>query len=244
MITASTFLLLAGQIALHVEDTRGVTDEDRDAVVGVLGEAIAAVAGTKPVLAKREACPSADRCTEAIRVDLGAKEVVHLRMIGVPSRIRVLAERAGTGSEPPRSAQADLTRDAASWRSSLDGLALVLFPNEKRASAKPEEKTPEIAKVEVAPPPPPVVPPEEPVEEKPNLVPWIAIGGGALALGVGTIFGIKSNNARTEGMTMEHSKPEIDDLQDELYNSALAANILFGLAAVGVATGTYLLLRE
>lgn len=231
-------LLLFAQVAVHVEDARGLEDTDRDQLLQVFGESIKELVGSQPVIS-RDPCTSAEKCQEEVKKKTGAREVVHLRLIGVPSRIRVVAERESERGGPMRRAQADLTREQSSWRGSLDGVALVLFPSGDRPppiAAAPKDPTPPIEQTITANPiVDPIAPPPE--DEGPNYLPWVAFGGSAVALGLGAFFGVRANNARSDGETNPHTTQEVSELQDSAYNNGLAANVLFGVAAVGVVAG-------
>lgn len=249
-------LLLVGQIAVHVEDARGIEDQERARLVETFGAALGAASGARSVVSDQR-CADAARCTDEIREKTGASDVVHVRLIGVPTRIRVVAERASADAGPLRRAQADLTRDAASWRRALDGVALVLFPaGDPAARAAVPEAAPPVAPEKAAPSALPAaataIDGATPAAAEPSFLPWVVLGGSAVALGLGVVFGIQAKNATEELQSppfperpeLSRSDQQNQELQDSEFSNGLAANLLFGTAALGVATGVVLLVLE
>lgn len=68
---------------------------------------------------------------------------------------------------------------------------------------------------------------------------WVAIGGAAVAAGVGTYFGLRTLSARDE---FEDSDREDSDAHDRAVTSRTVSNVAFGVAIVSGAVGVVLLL--
>jgi tetratricopeptide (TPR) repeat protein len=68
---------------------------------------------------------------------------------------------------------------------------------------------------------------------------WVAIGGAAVAAGVGTYFGLKTISARDE---FEDSDRQNDDARERAIEARTASNVAFGVAVVAGTVGVILLL--
>lgn len=106
--------------------------------------------------------------------------------------------------------------------------------------------TPELARTAV---PPPNSAPELARSARPsgrNTAAWIIGGTGVVALGIGTIFGVrtlaKKKDSDAQCPTDASCSREGVTLNDEAHTSAWISDIGFGLGIVGVGVGTYLLL--
>jgi hypothetical protein len=77
---------------------------------------------------------------------------------------------------------------------------------------------------------------------EPRWEPWAVLGGSAIAGVVGIGFGVSSSDARDHAASEPHTNQELADLDDRAFGHGLAANILFGVAVAGVATGVVWLL--
>jgi hypothetical protein len=194
-------LSIAASVEIRIEDSRGVSSDDGAAILAALREAID------------------DRTNDPGGEGLRPTDVVLVRLIGVPTRIRLIAERRGAREAH---SEVDLSRAKGSWSTSLAGVAKELFPE--------EPLPPPVA------PPPPLVPPPLPPEE-PSLAPWIVVGAGAVALAVGAGFGFSSRGARSSAANEPHTPEELADLEDRAIGHGIAANVLFGVGAAGVAGG-------
>jgi hypothetical protein len=199
-------LLVATVQAVSVEDARGVSADDQAALVRALSEAV-----------ERRAGPVEDS--------------LKLRLLGVPTRIRVLAVR-----EPgKKTGEVDLPRAREKWAPVLDTLAATLF--EPRPPPLVEKKA-------EAPPRPSLV--HDPVKstdvpsDRVSYAPWIVVGAGVVALAVGTGFGISSRGARSEALERPHSAEMNAALEDRAVGHGWAANILLGSGLVAIGTGVVL----
>lgn len=233
--------LISSSVAVRVEDTRSVSADDQASILQALSEAIEARSGRSAAV-DRGACKKKERCVGEVAQRTQAEDVVSLRMLGVPTRIRILAERegakAGAGDAAKKSAEIDLPRSRDGWGQALAALAEELF------EAKPLPAV-------VAETPPlnaaPQVTATQPIESTAGqsdtraLIPWIAIGAGVVCLAVGTGFGLSSRGARDEALAGPHDDSENRALEDRAIGHGLAADIMFGLSALGIGGGVVLL---
>jgi hypothetical protein len=226
--------LISATFVVHVEDVRGVSADDESAILAAFSRAIETRSGRKGSI-DLAGCKKKDRCAAELAERSGAEDVVFVRMIGVPTRVRILVER-----QPQKTAaEADLPRSRDGWEPVLAGLAEALFPE-----AKPRSET--VATVGPKPEPPRVKPEPAPAvePESSSLLPWIAFGAGAVALSVGTGFGLSSRDARDDARSRPHSDMENDALSDRAIGHGLAANVMFGTAVIAVGAGVLLLVLE
>lgn len=201
-------LLAAAASAVSIEDARGVSTDEQAALVRALSDAV-----------ERHAGPTND--------------ALKLRLLGVPTRIRVLALREQT----KKTGEVDLPRAREKWPAALSTLAAALY--------------------EPKPLPPPVVEKSPPTQPQQSLVhdpakstavpsdsgsyiPWIAAGAGVVALAVGTGFGFSSRGARDQALERPHSDEQNAALEDRAVGHGWAANILFGTGLVAIGTGVVL----
>ena len=235
-------LFFGASVALYVEEARGIGAADRAALLA-LAVSVLGAAGVEPVV-DQGPCAEPARCVEGIRRRTGASDVVRLRILGVPTRIRVDARRVGASGYTVASGHADLSRDRARWQRALEGLALILFPPNPVAPAE-------------APPPPPVseAPPAvsidltaAPAPAEPGRIglvaPLVVGGAGLVVAAAGFAFGASSDAARRDVETMPHSPAETTSLLDRTHDHGLAATVLVSAGAVAVVTGVILLLVD
>lgn len=74
-----------------------------------------------------------------------------------------------------------------------------------------------------------------------NPWPWVTVGITAVAVGAGTFMGIRNQQLITDGQA-EPDPVRVEEFQDQVFQTGLAANILFGTAAVGAITSVVLFL--
>jgi hypothetical protein len=233
---ASTLLLLTtgATLVLHVEEKIGVSQEDLDASLQGLKSAITARTGPIDVVltsAAQLVCSDRAACVEEIRSQRGGVEIVFLRVLGIPSTIRMIAERAGREGK----SHVDLERKQPFDATALDALAAELFPERvepplaaKPAAIPPEGPRPDLVATSA---------PATPAPSGPRLLPWALLGGSAVAAGLGLAFGFQNAHVVREGeATFDPARRA--QLQGETFSTGLAADILFGVAIVGaVAAG-------
>jgi tetratricopeptide (TPR) repeat protein len=108
--------------------------------------------------------------------------------------------------------------------------------SEKAAAAAP-------ATPAAAPPPPPAEP-----ESKPPILAYTLMGGGVVALGIGTVFGVMALGSKSDaedqcakgGVCPASAQKSIDDAKGQ----ALIADIAFAVGAVAAGTGLVLFLTR
>ncbi len=221
--------MLGASVGVAVTDARGLSDDDLEAVVTGVVASLDARTG-RAVRDKGPACSGDRACIDAVRARTATRDVVTLRLIGVPTRVRVLASRNG---EAPHTVDVDRAQEG--WGAAWSGLAEALFP------APPPVAPPPVASV-----PPPSIPPPQvappvivtppPEGASPSVAPWIIAGAGVAALAVGVGFGLSSRGARATAANEPASPRELDDLESRAQTHGVIANVAFGSAFVaGVA---------
>ena len=221
-----TLLLLGAGVGLHFEQVAELSLEDASAVAIQLGQAPAPRVGGAAALDDPlwPECGRRDRCVEEVRQRTGASELVYLRVLGGPTKIRLIAERLQPGRAHPPLTRT-LPRDQPSWAAELAELAAALYP-------------------EVLPPPPEdpalVAIPPPPAPESNAWVPLVPIGVGVAVAGVGVGFGLSSRSTRETLETTSLPEAEYQDGLSKMRTHGLVANVLLGTAVVAVATGLVL----
>ncbi|MBI4816493.1 MAG: hypothetical protein HY791_09545 [Deltaproteobacteria bacterium] len=271
LVAGPSLLLIATTLALHLEDAHGVAQPDAAAIAEAIGAAVQRRAGVSPVLVLESPgadCRSIDRCYGEIRAKTNAEEIIFVRLLGSLTRVRVLAERVIDGTALRR-ADNDVERDRGSWGATFDGIALILYPEGKLAPKVAETKVPSDGATKatepgnaivdpkpdgsVTPPIPevgaqtvttdPALTAEAPPSDGPNILPWVVIGGSAAALIGGTVFGLR-NRALVRDGKAETDPNKRARIEDSVFTTGLAANVLIGVAILGGVTGTVLLLTD
>ncbi|MBK6683772.1 MAG: hypothetical protein IPG45_04810 [Deltaproteobacteria bacterium] len=226
MVAGLTLLLLGAGVGLHLEQVAELSLEDATAVAIQLGQALEPRVGGPANLDDPlwPECGRGDRCADEVRQRTGAAELVYLRVLGGPTKIRVIAERLQPGQPHPPITRT-LPRDQPSWAQELAELATALYP-------------------EVLPAPPPepalVALPPAPAPAANRWVPLVPIGVGVALAGVGVGFGLSSRSARDTLETTSLSDEEYQQGLSTMQTHGLVANLLLGTAVVAVAAGVVL----
>jgi hypothetical protein len=225
VLAAGLALLFATSVEVRIEDTRGVSSDEARTIADGLRAAIAARSGGPVEIESKSPCGQTEACIGELEKS-GATDFVFVRLIGVPTRIRLIAERAGGRAER---SEVDLTRARGSWPVVLGGVAEHLFPEPMVAPPPPPPAV-------IASPPPPgiAVPPPAPPEEAASYAPWLLAGAGAVVLAVGVGFGASSRGARNAAANEPHTPEEIADLEDRAIGHGIAANVMFGVGGAGL----------
>ena len=230
-------LVLGAGMALHVETAKNVSESNTDEIVSGLAAAIEARTGVAPARSTRpppDGCPRRDRCATEIRGHTRADEVVFLRVIGGPSRIRLAGELVQKSGDTAARVQVDLTPGAVGNKGTFEGVAAILLPDAVRLAPPPP---PELGCVTTTATLAGVLPSDgDPEAAETKWAPWVVLGASAVAAGVGAVFGVQNVQTRDDIATKPHTGDEVESLQDQAFGQGLAANLLIGTAAVGLAT--------
>ncbi|MEQ9496848.1 MAG: hypothetical protein RIT81_08315 [Deltaproteobacteria bacterium] len=209
-------VLMLGAVAsvgVAVQDARAISANEAEAVLRGIVEALDARTGS--AVADQGAC-EAD-CVAAVRRRTGKEHVVLLRVLAVPSRVRVLVEHAAPDGAT-ETKTIDVSRNASSWRATWLQLAAELFPD--------LPPPPNVA------PPPPALVSTSPEAPPSTLAPWVVAGVGVAAAVVGVGFGLSSRGARSAAANAPKSGRELADLESRAQSHGVIANVSFGAAAV------------
>lgn len=221
-----TLLLLGAGVGLHLEQVAELSLEDATALAVELGQALEPRVGGAAVLDDPlwPDCGRRDRCAEEVRQRTSAEELVYLRVLGGPTKIRLIAERLQPGQAHPPLTRT-LPRDRTGWASELAELATTLYP-------------------EVLPAPPQdpglVAIPPAPAPQSNLLVPLVPIGVGVVLASVGVGFGLSSRSTRETLETTSLPDAEYQEGLSKMRTHGLAANLLLSTAVVAVAAGVVL----
>ena len=155
MLTALSLSLIAANIAIHTQDARGASDESLRTLSKRLAVATALRTGESTSTTKRnsiESCSDITRCVSDVRVETGARHVILLRVLSLPSRIRVSATLvlsardkqipkevlAAQEKDGPRQHDVDLNKTSDNWEKQLAKLAEKLFTGWPEPTLKPK----------------------------------------------------------------------------------------------------------
>lgn len=206
-------------VAVHLEEVEGVSGDDAQSIALSLAAAIETRTASAAVVDETLwACDAEDRCAAAIRARTGSEAIVFLRVFGGPASVRLSAEvlRARGGDEAAAQAGLSVERGRAVTREMLAPLAAALFaPGVPRAAVELDGGALRV----------PVVPRSR------SIAPWVLLGGGAVAAGVGAVFGVSALEAKSAVETRDHPGAETDRLEDRQRVHGIAAT---GLIAAGV----------
>lgn len=245
MAAIETGLALVASVALHVEYSRGVDPAELSQLTAEVSAAITRTSSRGVVIDELGTpCSSQTECVDAIATRSESEWVVLLRVIGVSSRIRLLAVAMQPGQPLARNAQVDLRRDSSTWATSLDPVLQGLLP-----APQPVASAPPTLRPPAGPPPPRLDVSAAPVQVQADEGaispwPWIAIGSGVVAGGIGAVLGVRAADARRAGEATYLPDDEFAQLEGRAISNGIAANVLFGAAAVGVVTGVALLVFD
>lgn len=221
MLPALGLLIAGSVVALHLEEAEGVTAVETDLLVSTLADTLSA--GHQVIDSRKIAltCPTVQRCGIEIAARTGATQVIYLRIFGIPAKIRVIAESAGSSRG---SVTIDLQRDQRSWRTALQKIAGELAP--APAPAIVAKKSPPALVTPVAP---------EELRER-SVGPYVTIGASA-ALGIAAMFvGLENRAAVREG-EMSSDSMRVAELREVVSDTGLAANLLIGAAITSAVGG-------
>jgi len=240
MLMTLGLLAIGATVAIHAEESRDLDEPAVAALLANLASAVEDRTGSAPAVQPYDATmPCAESCVLEIAARAGARELVSVRILAVPSKIRVIAELRDRDLRVLRRAQVDLAHEQAQWPSSLEAVALALFPmtaRQQNSSGEPRAKR----GLDLD-PRADVVSNDDDASRR---WPWWLVGGGALAGGVAIVLGVENKNARDEGTQPGVSPARVEELRDVTHATGLGANVLFGVAATSLITGAILLIAD
>jgi hypothetical protein len=183
------------------------------------------------VLDDTSTCSTEPECVEEISARFATSEIVLVRLVGAVRTGRAVVSLGAPSQGMLRRVDLEYPLDRANdWPAIFGGLAAILFPTSLRAPKPVELATAA-----------PVV--EEEASVGPILA-WTAIGTGAALAIAATGTRIHSDSVRSDVDALTASDPMRPALMSESNAHGLASNLLFGAAAVAIATGAvYLLTR-
>lgn len=215
-LSALALLVTLAPSALDVrlEEARGVTPAEAEVLVAKLRERAARVTGSG-----------------ALRV----------RALATPGALRLTL--VWTAAARPTLARATLVGPAEGWAPALDEALATLGLQQ----AEPDGRGP-------APPLPPSAPPDSdgdptrvlPAADEPAALPVLGLsllGTGVVAGAAAVVLGVMNQAARDEGNPLPAGRAR-DALDERTMATGLGANVLWGVAAVALATGGWLVLSE
>lgn len=157
----------------------------------------------------------------AIERRIGATEAaaqeVTVKLFGGLTLIRLLAERGDISR-----IEIDLPRDRDQWLDPLDTAARALFPELPKTEMVVATAT------------------TAPAAAERSIAPWVVFGVGAVALAVGTGFGLSSRSARSQSTALMPGA-EFERLADRTQSHAIVADVFFAVALLGGGTAAVLL---
>jgi len=174
VFSVSIGILIAGGIALQMEETKAASNSDIEAVFTELTTALEKQTGdTVSVNSLKDdpTCRSKDKCIASILKKTASTEVVFVSIEKKPSAFQVRLHRTSGGGLTPTVAKVELPRAQATWGAFLSGAAIMLFPEGANltppivAAARPKAKTSQpmvIPSFEIK----KTLPPPKPVETK------------------------------------------------------------------------------
>lgn len=217
-------LLLGATLALHVEEVGEVPPPLGAALVETLADLAAQRTGLTVVIdEERGECLAGQPCAAAVASRTSASEVVLVRLLGGPLRVRVVLEHVGRA----RRGEADVAR---SWTPEARETLAALVAEVLDAPA------PEATLAAVG-------PTTTPALEAPT-VPWLAVGlvsaGVASAVGA-TLLGVVSQSTTDE---LRAGASDVAGLGEAARGQALVSHVLWAVAAGAVAAGVTAWLAE
>lgn len=226
MITALLLATLAAT-GLHLEES-DLHEESTHQVMTSVARALEAASAERVRLddPSWSSCDARDRCLADIRARTASEDVVFVRVFSGPSLVHVVLERVARTGEV-KLVEVDLPRGAASWDEPL-GVAVRQLPPSPLAVAEAADLSTDRPRADAA----------------ASVGPWLVFGAGASAAVAGAIFGVLANSARDELESSVRLDTDYDRLSGQLEDRALAANVLFAVAAGAAVTGVLWLVFE
>ncbi|MFO0723746.1 MAG: hypothetical protein U1E65_08200 [Myxococcota bacterium] len=231
MLPALLALTVVGSVTVQLQATRGLNAGDEVALVRAFSSAVEQVTGAPP------------RSGAEIQLEVEARRV--------GSRIRIEALRKERAQLVGR-AEADLTRDTASWDTPVVELVAGLLPEGAQLAAAPMITAPLVNRPPSQPDAQEAVPSSPilavaPAPARSHTVPWIVIGASAAVAGLGAMFVVNASNSLSASMSTVRGIPNpavLEAQQRSVFEGALLGSVLLSAAASGLVTGVVLLVSD
>lgn len=218
MLAGLGLLALGASLGLSVDAIGDVPAGFRADLTLELTRQVQLLEGSSVVLDEEGSeCMAGSQCVAELRSRTSSLDVLILRVIGGPIRLRIVAERTTPG-ERVFSTELELLRDQLDARAVASKLSVALG-FESTTTAEP-----------VA------------LDEGPSSAQWWAVSLGAVglaSLGTGLGFAASSQAASDELSTVGLSNARLLELDERSDRDAVVANILFGVAATAVLSGVF-----
>jgi hypothetical protein len=210
-------LILSATAGVHIDEVGELGPELRRALVAEVTAALEERSGLRAVVDEAKGSCVEANCIAAMRSRTASLELVLLKVIRGPLSLHVVADRVPEGAPVPGArAETDLDREPLHWREKIAILIATLYP------PKPAERgVLRVAEIEPA---------------RSIVPPLVLFTGSAILLGVGLVFGAKSQATIDDLGARVHPPAELHDLSSRAGTEATIANLLFvlaGSAAIG-----------
>lgn len=221
-------LLSSAPVVLHLMSAEGLPPGRAAEVVSEMATRIEASSGRRVALDGTTVCEGPSACAIEIGTRFGTDDVVLVELFGAVQTGRARVLLAAKSGDAKRRVDLEFPRsERETWPSIFSGLGHILFP----APIDPGPDATVSAET------------ESPGSIGP-IVAWSAIGVGAALAGVAVGFRLSSDGARRDVESRNLDDPMRDALMSRSNAHGLTSNLMFGAAAVSVASGlVYLFTR-
>lgn len=224
-------LVASAPVVVRLEEALHLSPPQSAEVVASLAQSIGRITDGEVAIDDFTVCGEDRDCVADIASRFGASQVVLLRLAGGVSKGRAAVTLATPELGAQRRVEIDFPLDdRADWPALFGAVATILFPRAVER-ARPIEHGP---------------PPK--IEERPDplgaILSWTAIGTGVALGGVAAGLRVSAENVRGDAEALAHDDAGRSELEDRSNAHGLASNLLFGAAAVAVASGVVYLLTH
>lgn len=222
MLSALGLLALGATLAVHVEEVGDVPPAQAAQILAALSASIEDHAGFDVVIDEdRGGCLAGQPCAAAIRSRTSALDLVLVRLIGGPLRVRVAIEHLRAEAAVGRTGEADVPREGGDVAERMRSLVIATLPRRAPEPLALDRPLPEVAPIERA-------------------SPWLAlslVGVGVASAATGVVLGLGSQGALDDLRAGAGPADEVQGLTDRSRTQATVANVLFVVAAAALGGG-------
>ncbi|MFO0726518.1 MAG: hypothetical protein U1E65_22220 [Myxococcota bacterium] len=221
-------VLIGATVGVHVETLGALSPGETDELVQAILHQAGARTDARLVLdEERGGCTEIDKCITAVRSRTSSFELLMVRIVAGPRKIRVIVEHflPEATSLADRRGETELSREPKSWGEPLGAL---LDPIVLRA-APAEVRGPSVAPL------------------PPRPFPWLAAGslaGGAALTGIGVGLALLSSGSASSLRSAQMDAPSTNAAIGQVGSTAVAADVLWIVGAGAIAFGASMLLLE